>query len=237
MKLITVRCWQILGITGLLLLMKTSAIAHDKVVVVPLKSRGSDTLGGVQVVTSATGRIWMDRNLGAFRAAMNKVDLWAYGGLFQWGRLNDGHAYRASPTTTDTSNYDDPGVDSFVVGSRDWRTTPNDDLWQGVSGINNPCPTGFRLPTIGEWQEEVNSWSSQDAEGAFASPLKLVVGGTRYYNDGTINWVGSSGKYWSSTACNSELGRFSSFLGCGYGYASVSGARRAEGYSVRCIRD
>lgn len=34
----------------------------------------------------------------------------------------------------------------------DWRNPKNDNLWHGVSGTNNPCPTGFRLPTERENQ-------------------------------------------------------------------------------------
>lgn len=43
-------------------------------------------------VTSTTGKVWMDRNLGASRAAISSTDFEAYGCLYQWGRGNDGHA-------------------------------------------------------------------------------------------------------------------------------------------------
>ena len=36
----------------------------------------------------------------------------------------------------------------------DWRTPQNNNLWQGVSGTNNPCPAGFRLPTETELETE-----------------------------------------------------------------------------------
>jgi hypothetical protein len=138
------------------------AEAQDKVVVIPLNSSARD-YGGVQVVTSANGQVWMDRNLGALRAALNKADPDAYGGYFQWGRLNDGHAWPSSSTTTTLSNSDVPGHDSFITVNSspyDWRSPQNDSLWQGVSGINNPCPAGFRLPTAVEWETERASWSA-----------------------------------------------------------------------------
>ncbi len=41
----------------------------------------------------------------------------------------------------------------------DWRSPQNDNLWQGVNGINNPCPSGYRLPTEAELEAERLSWS------------------------------------------------------------------------------
>ena len=40
----------------------------------------------VELTSSGTGRIWMDRNLGAPSAATSSTDYTAYGSLFQWCR-------------------------------------------------------------------------------------------------------------------------------------------------------
>lgn len=40
----------------------------------------------------------MDRNLGVSRIATSSTDSEAYGDLYQWGRLSDGHEKRTSPT-------------------------------------------------------------------------------------------------------------------------------------------
>lgn len=40
----------------------------------------------VPTVTTATGRVWMDRNLGASSVATSSNDAEAYGDLYQWGR-------------------------------------------------------------------------------------------------------------------------------------------------------
>jgi len=44
-----------------------------------------------KTVKSATGKIWMDRNLGASQVATSSTDAAAYGDLYQWGRAADGH--------------------------------------------------------------------------------------------------------------------------------------------------
>jgi hypothetical protein len=60
----------------------------------------------VDVLNPATGKIWMDRNLGASRAATSSADAEAYGDLYQWGRAADGHQKSNSlkTYTTDSSN-------------------------------------------------------------------------------------------------------------------------------------
>jgi len=186
-------------------------------------------------VVSATGRIWMDRNLGASRAATSITDVQAYGDLFQWGRNADGHQLRNSLTTTTLSSSDQPGHDNFIITAStpyDWRRPQNDILWQGVNGINNPCPEGYRLPSEAEWEAEIQSWSSRDRAGAFASPLKLPVAGSRSLA-GSLNNVDSHGNYWSSTV----KGYFVSHLYFNSSDAGNSIEARVFGYSVRCIKD
>lgn len=218
------------------MLLADTTSAADRVVVVPMSSGKTVSGGGVQTVTSTTGRVWMDRNLGALRSALNTEDPDAFGGLFQWGRLNDGHAWRPSGTTTDLSDTNVPGHDNFILAPtspNDWRSSRNDNLWQGVSGTNNPCPAGFRLPTEAEWDAERQSWSSNNAAGAFASPLKLTPSGYRYYTSGVIDNAKFVGYYWSSTVDN-DLSRILTF---GISSASMGSYYRAGGLSIRCIKD
>lgn len=174
-------------------------------------------------VTSLTGRVWMDRNLGANRAATSSTDPEAYGSLFQWGRLADGHqcvnryvgdGVTTSSTTTTLSTTDVPGNDLFIKGS-DWRTPSNDNLWQGVNGINNPCPSGYRLPTSDELEAERLSWSSSSPTGAFDSPLKWPRAGGRDRGTGSLYDVANGGRIWSSTisSTNANLLQFSGATG------------------------
>jgi uncharacterized protein (TIGR02145 family) len=196
-----------------------------------------------------TGQIWMDRNLGALQVATSSTDHLAYGDLYQWGRGSDGHqtivwtsstasngAEQENETTT-LSNSDTPGHGDFITNGSslpyDWRSPQNDNLWQGVSGTNNPCPSGYRLPTEAELDAERQSWSSNNAAGAFASPLKLPVAGYRNFSNGSLSNLGSRGFYWSSTVdgTNSQHLFFYS------SNAGISSGSRAYGGSVRCLKD
>jgi len=191
----------------------------------------------VNVTNPTTEKIWMDRNLGASQAADSSNDADSYGDLYQWGRNSDGHQLRTSAITTTLSSTDLPGHANFILNSMppyNWRDTQNDNLWQGVNGVNNPCPSGYRLPTEAEWEAERASWGSNNAAGAFASPLKLPVGGLRNNSSASFEEVGSCGYYWSSTVLDtySRCLYFSSSDD-----AQVGNASRAYGLSVRCIKD
>jgi hypothetical protein len=199
-------------------------------------SAASAAVSPFGIVTSAMGRSWMDRNLGATRVATSSTDPDAYGDLYQWGRGADGHELRNSQNINWTSGSDQPGTRDFILANTspfDWRSPQNPNLWQG-NGVNNPCPSGFRLPIASEWDDERNSWISNNAAGAFASPLKLTMAGYRRYNDASLISVGANGNYWSSTSSTFDTTRsFSSTFTSTT--TSAPSDRRAEGNSVRCI--
>ena len=202
----------------------------------------------VDVTNPTTGKIWMDRNLGASQVATYSTDYNAYGDLFQWGRLSDGHecinwtsstgsdGEEQNHETITLSSIDAPGHSDFILTPNipsDWRDPQNDNLWQGVSGTNNPCPSGYRLPTEAEWQAELDSWSTSDAAGAFASPLTLPMAGARSDQHGSFNYVGSAGGYWCSTVDDTHARSlyFNSFD------VHMNSMERGFGQPVRCIKD
>lgn len=190
-------------------------------------------------VTSSTGKVWLDRNLGATRVATAYNDSSAYGHLFQWGRYWDGHEVRTSSTTTTNATTAVPNAGNVWDGlfiregssPYDWLTPQNHNLWQGVDGTNNPCPAGYRIPTKTELDAERASWSSNNQAGAFGSPLKLPASG---YRDGSSGAVGTLGYYWSST---DAFSRYAWYLFINTAGANVNFYRRAGGYAVRCICD
>jgi uncharacterized protein (TIGR02145 family) len=190
----------------------------------------------VEVTNPTTGEIWMDRNLGATQVATSSTDAAAYGDLYQWGRGTDGHQIRTSAITTTLSTSVQPGNGSFITintGNRDWSSPQNVNLWQGVSGVNNPCPTGYRIPTETEWNAERLSWTGgNNATGALASPLKLPTAGSRSLSSGTISSTGIYGYYWSSTVSST-----SSRTLIIYSTSSMGTDSRGFGSSVRCIKD
>jgi len=191
--------------------------------------------GGTAVVdvTTSTGKTWMDRNLGATQVATSSTDANSYGDLYQWGRGADGHQCRTSATTSTLSSTDQPGHGDFILAAEDWRSSANTNLWQGVNGVNNPCPSGYRIPTETELNAERLSWSSNNSAGAFASPLKLPLAGYRGSYPPAINNVGTYGFYWSSTVSSTNsrslfFDSSSAVMGTNY---------RRSGYSVRCLKD
>jgi uncharacterized protein (TIGR02145 family) len=188
------------------------------------------------VTNATTGKIWMDRNLGATQVATSSTDVASYGDLYQWGRGTDGHQIRTSGTTTDLSSTDQPGNGNFILAPNspyDWRSPQNTNLWQGVSGTNNPCPSGYRIPTEAELDAERLSWSANTSVGAFASPLKLPMAGFRSSSNGSLGNVGTFGSYWSSTVSSTN----SRYLGFFSSNAGMYTDGRAFGFSVRCLKD
>lgn len=193
-------------------------------------------------VTSPTGRIWMDRNLGASRVAEAITDPEGYGDYFQWGRGDDLHQNKDSARTSTLSSTDFPGHGSFITTNNspwDWRVPQNNNLWQGVGGINVPAPTGWRLPTMQELADEMHLFEPANSVGAFNSILKLPSAGRRIFT-GDFNDVGAMGHYWSSTSA--DTGRNSTLYYSWYLYftssrAFVNNASRNVGRSVRLIKD
>ena len=189
-------------------------------------------------VKTSTGKTWLDRNLGATQVATSLADAASYGDLYQWGRGTDGHQIRTSISVADgvTSSTPTPGHGYFIPNTNtpnDWIIPQNPSLWQGVNGINNPCPSGFRLPSETELEAERLAFTSNNAAGAFASPLKLAAAGLRSYTNSAIFSAGSAGYYWTSTVADSYQSRVF-IMSSSVNFSSLV---RAYGLSVRCIKD
>lgn len=205
----------------------------------------------VAPIVSATGRVWMDRNLGALQRPQNINDFLSYGQLYQWGRGNDGHAdvswkydtgsYTIMGTFVNgitTTRSDDPIDGKYVISGNDWRVSPNDNLWQGVNGINNPCPYGYRVPTTAEFEVEVAQYNITDFQTAFSNnPLRFLAPFGANYADGSIvinNAPYSASYYWTSIGYGmqaDELG-FTSFDN-----VQVYNGLKGSGAAIRCIKD
>ena len=183
-------------------------------------------------VIGANSRCWLDRNLGATRVATNYYDSESFGHLFQWGRGADGHQNKilANNTSERSTTYTPGHANFIVVGGEpyDWLVPQNSNLWQGVNGINNPCPSGYRIPTIAELTSERDTWIATN--GAFNSPLKIPFAGTRGYN----NVFGTGGALWSS---NTNSDRVQVIMLDGGNSQVSTTLYRGWGFSVRCIQN
>lgn len=188
-------------------------------------------------VTALDGNCWLDRNLGAERQATAYNDTQAYGDLYQWGRYMDGHQATTSATTASLSAADTPGHGNWITiasSPYDWRSPQNDSLWQGVDGINNPCPAGWRIPTSAEFTALGTAEGITTMYTGHSSNLKLVVPGRRNESTGVIDLDGSTGYYWASSISGTNA--YIYFINNGSA-ALFSAGYRARGASVRCIKD
>ncbi len=201
---------------------------------------GATSISGYGIVLAEDGRCWLDRNLGASRVATSYNDSAAYGYSYQWGRGTDGHQVVNSPTTSVLSTTNTPGHGNFITTSsnpNNWRTTFNTNLWLGVNGINNPCPTGFRIPTggpNGEWDKFRQSVGWFTNITGYNNSLKLPAAGRRNISTGIYEHQGNTGFYWAdSKSSNYSYGLYSH----GYGCMSDSAYEPSNGYSIRCIKN
>jgi len=207
--------------------------------------KGEEVTYGTVVSETTPSECWLDRNLGASTGNPTASDDHnGYGDLFQWGRFDHDHQSITWTSSTEGTpdngttdiNADNPENALFITEADapyDWRVNPDDTLWSGLTGENNPCPSGWRIPTGTEWNTERESWATNDAAGAFGSPLQLTTAGYRKYSDGSLNSAGSHGLYWSSTVSGTDA-RLLYFHGSD---AFVLCAHRASGFCVRCLKD
>jgi hypothetical protein len=188
------------------------------------------------VTNPITGKTWMDRNLGASQVATSQSDVLAYGHYYQFGRGTDGHQCSTSPVQTEQSTTPDPGHGNFInSGLQHWLDPIDPNLWQGVNGVNNPCPEGYRIPTREEWVEETNTWTSNSG---MDSVLKLPYAGYRWIAGNMEDNVGT-GHYWSSTVIPSYEGRQAYYMKIANAISPQTNNNNwvAIGHSCRCIKD
>jgi len=201
--------------------------------------KSATSVGGIGygTVKALDNKCWTNTNIGATAVATASNDSANYGWLYQLGRLTDEHQIRTSGTSGTQSSSDTPGNANFIYDASspyDWRSPQNDNLWQGVNGVNNPCPPLFRVPTQGELAAMVTAEGITSPVTAIGSTLKIPLNGFRSRIDATVSNENVYGTLWSSTMSGTDAVLFSVTAGS----ASTSGTNgRATGYGVRCIKN
>jgi uncharacterized protein (TIGR02145 family) len=205
------------------------------------------------VVTTTTGRTWMQWNLGAtaFPSDNTSTSYATMGSLYQWGRTTDGHQTRANPTplqinySTAPKTYNAASIgNKFLWGYPSWLNPQNDHLWQGVNGINNPCPSGYRVPTANEFSSEIVASGAYGPDPAFNSVLKLQQARRRNGDNNGTSYT-NGGYYWTSTVVTSMSDTLDNqayfvniFMENGnYPATYILQSPRYHGMAVRCIKD
>jgi hypothetical protein len=179
----------------------------------PLSSPVSVVISGNTPSTAGTvisaGQTWMDRNLGATRVATSMTDEDAYGDLYQWGRYRDGHEKRNSGTTTTLSGSNSPGHGNFILAPsspRDWLSPQNGGLWQGVSGVNNPCPPVSGCPRIRNGKLNGPPGAATKFYGRLQFAIEACAGRQPQQRRWHARQRRQLGTYWSATVVGSGSG-------------------------------
>jgi len=193
-------------------------------------------------IEGAGKNCWLDRNLGATQVAVSSTDVAAYGDLYQWGRAADGHQLRDSPIAISSGSVASGNEGrNFIISDGDWLSTPDDNRWNTneikggavVKTVDDPCPEGFRTPTKAEWQTELDATTNITNPQSAWEILRLPMAGSRCLSNGSLGNVGTNGLYWSSSASST----FSLVLLFSSSDANMFTANRANGFSVRCIKE
>jgi uncharacterized protein (TIGR02145 family) len=195
-------------------------------------------------VASGVWKAFMCHNLGADQSADPFTPSWRLNGdYYQWGRATVAAAGPTGPSSTEANAGDIAG----------WNTTeaPNGAWSDAIKTVNDPCPTGFRVPTKAQWGAVINTdlnptqirlgtwsynsntnYSSGLRVGAGSSSLYLPAAGA-YLGDGLFS-RGFFGYYRST----SEDGSQPWFLYFGYSGSDMgSFMDRTPGMSIRCVAE
>ena len=192
------------------------------------------------VTSPETGRVWLDRNLGAKKLCTNASDVSCFGDLYQWGREADGHQKRTSlvkrdgaiDINLDSTNFVTSTEDAsyFYVG--DWAFGDNNGSirkknWSNING-KSICPINYRVPTSKELLAEVSNLEF----------LNLPNAGYRNDYFGRLITNADIHLWTVTTEFESD---FASSLFVSSKKYEQTGIRnitpRANGYSVRCIKN
>ncbi len=172
------------------------------------------------------------------------VFFWSCGKSVKFDYNNEKAVYRTVLGANDRC-WMDRNLGAENVASSHNDSSAQGDLFKiGYNGeINDPCPEGWRLPTISEWDTEILSWRLKNITGAFISPLKITT--TSFKEPATYDSMinafmnGAVASYWS-TGVNEEEEEVPLLIFMSYDSIALSDNEddtRPDGSSVRCIME
>lgn len=201
---------------------------------------------GVNATNSPSGDIYTgtDRPVGVDGGGLPSMTKW------------DGKHIKASSSDPNTqfnwlqfeegqNNPDNNGMVKGAWYQKLWNANEGTDNAEVVKTANDPCPTGWRVPTEAEWKAiDVNSnnlvWSTESRNLTIwgkesGKNLILPAAGCRLNATGGSSGMSSHGYYWSSSTPTDDVN--ATYVGFTNTQLSVSTGYRAAGYSVRCVQE
>jgi len=164
------------------------------------------------------------------------------------------------PTGLNNSEWQNTFVGAYAI----YDNNPVNDVLYGklynyytVLDSRGLCPTGWHVPTNGEWttletflggssvaggalkstatQPTLGGWNIPNTGASNSSGFTAMPGSRRLYNSGGFEYLGYDGYWWSSSFYgNSATSRGMSYF---YGNIGTGLSPLREGFSVRCLRD
>ncbi len=175
----------------------------------------------VNGIPGESAKCWITSNLGARRQAASVNDASEASAGWYW-QFNRRQGYKHDGTTRTPNTAWIGNINEYT----DWISA------------NDPCNielgSTWRIPTYTEWFNVDNSGNWTDWNGPWNSALKIHAAGFLPYSDGALIVRGTAGYYWSSSQYTANTSRYLGFYGLG---SSMSNENKADGISVRCIRD
>ena len=196
-----------------------------------------------ETVTSPyTGRVWLDRNLGASRVCQSYDDEQCYGDYYQWGRNTDGHEKKDSNITDiQAADVTNVGHGMIIVSGDEYKNdwayfidlngSLRNNNWLKTDG-SSICPLGFNVPNINELKEETILEGTSNKIDAFNNFLKIPSSGFRYSTSYSPSYMGTNGGFGSVTIdnYNQKIMAFNSDV------FNESSVNRTFGINIRCIK-
>ncbi|MFZ4522297.1 MAG: hypothetical protein ACOYNC_11355, partial [Bacteroidales bacterium] len=166
-------------------------------------------------------KCWISQNLGASQQAASVDDATEASAGWYW-QFNRKQGYKHDGTTR--------------TPNTTWINSINENTdWQLA---NDPCTLElgslWRLPTVTEWNNLDNGGSWANWSDPFASDLKLHAAGFLSSGNGSLNNRGQNGYFWSSNQSPTSAGWDMSINSGG---SNTDANNKADGFSVRCVRD